>query len=320
MEAMIITVKGAVRPEELGFCQPHEHLFVAEGPSTRVYPALLIDDVKKSTADAVSFALAGGSAVTDAQPVFTGRDARALKEISEASGVNIIASTGFHKLVYYREGCPVPEMEEEELAELFTGEIKEGMYAGPYYSDAPERTAIRAGQIKAALEPEFNITHKKLFKAAARASAATGAPIMVHVDEGADPLALLGFLAGLGVPAEKQIYCHLDRAESDVSVHKAIAGAGAFLEYDTVMRPKYRSEDAEMGLVLHMAEEGYAGRMLMSLDTTRERLKGYGGAPGLDYIITRFIPGLKGRGMDDGAVKTIFLDNPAAVYACGGQD
>ena len=320
MEARVITARGAIRPEELGFCQPHEHLFIAAGPAARDNPALAIDDAEKSIVDALSYARAGGAAVADAQPVFAGRDARALLRISEAAGIHVIASTGFHKLCYYGEGSGVPDMDEGGLAELFVGEIMEGMLAEPFFADAPTRTGIRAGQIKAALEPAFTDTHERLFRAAARASNVTGAPLMIHVDAGADPLALLGFLAGLGVPAEKQAYCHLDRAAGDIAAHKAVADAGAYLEYDTVARPKYRSEDAEIELILHMVEEGLAGRMLMSLDTTRERLAGYGGAPGLDYMLKGFIPALLERGMDEGAVKAIFVDNPAAVYAIRGVD
>ena len=42
------TVCGPVSASELGHFQMHEHLFVAEGPGTHRFPALLADDCERS--------------------------------------------------------------------------------------------------------------------------------------------------------------------------------------------------------------------------------------------------------------------------------
>ena len=315
MPGSIITVKGRIESGELGFCQPHEHLFTAAGPWLDVNPALLIDDKDKSLADAIAYARAGGSAVVDAQPVFIGRDARALKYISEASGVHIIASTGFHNLFYYEGGHPLPGLSEAELAELFISEILDGMYAETHYTSEPVRTDIQAGQIKAALETDFTGIHKKLFTAVAEASKQTGVPVMIHVDRDADPLMILDFMTGLGVAPSKQIFCHLDRAIGDVSVHKKVAGAGAFIEYDTIARPKYHDNETEIELILMMLDAGFEDYMLMAMDTTRARMSGYGGKPGLDYILREFIPELAKRGVDKKTIGKVFIDNPVMAYS-----
>lgn len=314
----VITVRGDIDPELLGFCQPHEHLFTAAGPALRGNPALLIDDEKKTAVDMDMYMRAGGCSVVDAQPVFTGRDACALKRISEKSNVYVIASTGFHNLIYYGENNPFFDLDEEELAAIFTKELVVGMYDGHFYPGDTAKitwTDIRAGQIKTALEKNFSPLHKKLFTAAAKAAKRTGAPVMIHVDRDADPIELFDFLAGLGLGAERQIYCHFDRAVSDLSVHKEIAGAGAFLEYDTIARPKYHTNEVEIPIILEMLNSGFSSRMLMSLDVTGARLKGYGGVPGLDYILRDFIPELNDVGVDEKTIHTIFVDNPAEVFS-----
>ena len=45
------TVTGEAPISQLGHCQMHEHLFVAEGPATRKNPALLVDEPKRSLAE-----------------------------------------------------------------------------------------------------------------------------------------------------------------------------------------------------------------------------------------------------------------------------
>ena len=310
----IITVNGEIAPARLGFCQPHEHLFTADGPAAEGHPAVLIDDVGKTLVDVVAFKNAGGRSVVDAQPVFTGRDARAMRYISKETGVHAIASTGFHNLVYYGKDNPFLDFGEDAFAGLFTEEIQKGMYADCFYTGEPEPTNIRAGQIKAALEREFKDVHKRLFSGAASASRETGVPVMIHVDKDADPLMLLDFFAGAGVSADRQIYCHIDRAIEDLSIHKEIARAGAYIEYDTIARPKYHGNDVENKIILEMLDAGHEDVLLFSLDMTRERLKGYGGTPGLDYILREYIPELKALGVGDTTMHKIFIANPAAVY------
>ncbi|MDR2163615.1 MAG: hypothetical protein LBO70_06730 [Clostridiales Family XIII bacterium] len=333
MSGHITTVRGDIDPAALGFCQPHEHLFIAPGPAADRYPQLLIDDICRTETDAIAFRDAGGSAIVDAQPLFTGRDAEALLRISEDCGIHVVASTGFHKLFYYGEGNPFLDQSEDEMAGVFTGEIDEGMYAAPFYpvngstasgitawtdlfvSGAMRRTEIRAGVIKAALEPDFTDLHSKLFGAVARVSAVTGTAILIHVDEGAGPLRLARFLDARGVRPERTIYCHLDRAAGDISLHKELARGGAYLEYDTVARPKYHTQEDEVRVIMEMLEAGFADRILMSLDVTRMRLRGYGGAPGLEYMKTDFIPFLQSSGADAAHIQKIFVENPARALA-----
>ena len=63
-----------------------------------------------------------------------------------------------------------------------------------------------------------------------------------------------------------------------------------------------------------MLELGYAGRLLMSLDTTAARLRSYGGAPGLTDILGRFIPMLMDAGVSRTEIDEITRENPKNLF------
>jgi phosphotriesterase-related protein len=181
-----------------------------------------------------------------------------------------------------------------------------------------KKTGVRAGQIKTALDGELSAPGKRLFAAAARAAKATGRALMVHVERGSDPIELADFLGGLGVSAERVIFCHMDRAVDDIAAHVEICSRGSYLEYDTICRPKYHDDAREAEIIASILDAGFEDSLLMGLDMTRSRLASYGGAPGLRYIIDKFVPFLKGRGVSKEQIKKAFVDNPARVFSHGG--
>lgn len=318
----IQTVMGPISPIDLGFCQSHEHLCILNGQSARVNPALRIDDEEQSQKELARYAAAGGKTLVDAQPVGCGRDPHFLHRISEQSGVNIIASTGFHKLIFYPEDHWIHFTEEDSLADLFIKELTCGMFTACDDTPPREHTDILAGQIKTALDrPGLTPRYRLLFRAAARAAIAAGAPLMVHIEQDADPLALADFLGSIGVPMERLIFCHLDRAVKDIRIHLQLCEMGITLEYDTVAREKYHSNERELEIVRAMLDAGFEDRLLMSLDVTRARLKSYGGQVGLDYILKQFLPRMREYGVTMGQITKIFRSNPVRTFTihCGQE-
>lgn len=124
----IQTVKANIESTELGYCQSHEHLFIADGQSAKLVPSLRLDDFYKTALELIAYKESGGISIVDAQPVGCGRIAEYLCEASVRTGINIIASTGFHKLVFYPENHWIHSMDDSELLSLFTSEIDSGMF------------------------------------------------------------------------------------------------------------------------------------------------------------------------------------------------
>jgi phosphotriesterase-related protein len=310
---IITAVLGDIVPQDLGFCQSHEHLFIKPGCSGEINPALCIDDLDKSLAELEAYYRTGGRALVDAQPPFCGRDPAVLAELSKRSGVHIIASTGFHRTRYYSKDHRLLKADADVLTRFYLAELNEGMYSEGNHTG---QSSSRAGQIKTALEAgTFDRLGEKLFSAAAAAAGESGCAVMIHVEKNADPAALADFLMKRGAAPSRLIFCHLDRAVGDLGIHREIARRGAYLEYDTIGRPKYHDDKRESAIILEMTEAGFAGQLLLSLDTTRARLAAYGGSPGLSYILTNFIPLLKGRGITEEQIRMFFVKNPAKAFA-----
>lgn len=312
----ITTVKGPVQSDSLGFCHSHEHLFLKRGRSAEINPDLVMDDFDKTVKELSLFKRAGGKCIVDAQPVGCGRMEENLVRASELTGLNIIASTGFHKLVFYPAGHWIHELSEHELARLFRDEIKYGMLIGNGCMQLDKRIEARAGVIKvAADENGISGEYCRLFSAAAQISAETGAPILCHTEMGKHASEIVQYLTDFGVPPCSIILCHLDRVIDNMGYYLDIAEKGVFMEFDTIGRFKYHSDEEEARLITFLVEQGCEDNILLGLDTTRSRMKSYGGQIGLDYIQTIFLPLLKSYGLRDETIYKFMVKNPSKAFS-----
>lgn len=312
----IVTVGGVMEPDSSLFFQCHEHLLMGKGKPGEKFPELYYDEFDKSLQEAQEFVNAGGQGLVEAQPGGCCRMTEELVEISKRTGLHIVASTGFHKMAFYPEGHWMFTEDVETLAGIFEHELCEGMYVDGAYEKPEQCIAARAGQIKTAMETtEINEQYRKVFTAAARTAAKTGAPIMMHMENGQNPMQYFELMKAEGVRPEQMIICHLDRACKDVEIHKELAKAGAFIEYDTIARWKYHSDERELEIMKEMIEAGYEDQLLFSLDTTRKRLKAYDGEISLNYILDTFLGMMKEAGISQEVIDKISKRNPARALA-----
>ena len=167
--AMVQTVLGPIRGEQMGFTAPHEHVLASSTGFLRLWPEYLggrahFTDLAVQHMTAAK--AAGIDTIVDCTTADLGRDVRLLQEVSRRSGVQIIATTG-HWLT------PTPSFEvrtADELADFFTLEIERGF----------EDTGVKPGVIKAASGDSMTPFQEKVFRAAARASKRTGVPVTTH--------------------------------------------------------------------------------------------------------------------------------------------
>jgi 5-phospho-D-xylono-1,4-lactonase len=306
---MVQTALGPILPDALGHCQMHEHLMVSRGPNTDINPDLLIDREDLSCTELLAYRACGGCSILDAQPGGAGRNAAALRRISQTSGVSVITVTGFHLPAFYSPGCFEESLHEDSLCAHFISELRDGVV------DGGVRLPVRAGAVKAAIGAD-GLTGRTAhhLRAAARAAAACDVPLLLHTEMGRDAVRAAALCRAEGLPARKLLVCHADRQADDYAAHEAIAETGAYLEYDTIGRFKYHDDAAECRLIGHMINMGYADRILLSLDTTAKRLASYGGSIGLTYLLTVFLPALRDSGIPEDTLHTITVNNPRAVF------
>jgi phosphotriesterase-related protein len=252
---------------------------------------------------------AGLGAVVDAMPADAGRNVVKLAEVSRRAGVHVVAATGLHHARFYGERHWGELLEPEELAELFVGDLEEGIDANDLNGPVLRRTAHRAGVVKVAGSLDGpSARDRRVFEAAAIVVARVGAPVLTHCEAGTGGLAQVALLDKLGVPPERVILSHTDKVV-DRGYHRELLATGAYVVYDQGIR----SPDGTARLVRWMVEDGHGSRLLLGTDGARRSLWSVlGGSPGLAALRTGLGRRLAGE-LAPAVMDRIWVANPAAA-------
>ncbi|MGH9397139.1 MAG: phosphotriesterase family protein [Terriglobia bacterium] len=312
----IQTVLGPIAPADLGITYSHEHLIIRGGLGLIREPGFKLPSVEKMLAELEFFKAAGGKTLVDMMPVDTCRQPADLVVISRQAGVHVIAATGFHKEMYYDDEHWIHTYSSRQIAQLLIQELTEGMDRRSYNGPIVERLAARAGVMKLATEYNFATpSQRKLIEALGEAYRAAGFPVSTHTEQGTLAIEQVQWLKAAGVPSSAVLVGHLDRLP-DLGYHKEVASTGAYVIYDGPSRAKYGPDSQVIGLIRGMLEAGYGQQLLLGTDMARASyLRAYGGGPGLDYTLARFLPRLLKEGVPNEAINDIMMHNPARAFA-----
>ena len=151
---------------------------------------------------------------------------------------------------------------------------------------------------------------RRVFEAAALATARAGTALLTHCEAGTGGVAQLRLLEDLGVPPHRVILSHTDKV-ADRGYHRELLTSGAYLVYDQGLR----SPADTARLACWMVEDGHQDRLLLGTDGARRSLWSVlGGSPGLAALAT----GLGRRLAADlgpAVMDRIWVANPAAALA-----
>jgi 5-phospho-D-xylono-1,4-lactonase len=259
----------------------HCHLWIDPAPEGSPH----IADEAAALAELRAFAAAGGIAVLDCQPVGCGRDARVLRRLSEASGVNVVCATGFHMERHYRHGDG-PWAHPSGAHDLFAQELRSG---------AAEEPGLRPGIVKCAFTGARG-REAELMQAALTAAREAGAAVVVHTEHGRAAEELVALAAGADVDAGSVQVSHIDK-RPDRELHRSLARAGFVLGFDTFARPKYDPERRAWPLLLGLVEDGLAGQVTLGLDLADAGDWNVRGGPGLT-LLSALAERLRAEGVD----------------------
>lgn len=297
------TVLGDIPGEKLGFTYSHEHL-IAVPPSSQKDRDLELSDYGKSLQELMFFKEAGGETLVEASTLDYGRNGQLMKKMSQQSGVNVVATSGFNKHIYF------PQWVEDESIEQISQKLISDVTDGMDGSDA------KAGFLKSG--SWYQLIHpleEKVTRSLARAQLQTGAPVWLHTEAGTMGMEMLDILEEEGVDLTKVAVGHSDR-NADPYYHLKLAERGAYVQFDGPGKVKYYPDNIRVELIKNMINNGYVKQLLISGDMGRQSyLHAYGGGPGFRYIIQKFIPRLLDEGIDDKHIHTIFYENPARWLA-----
>ncbi|MBK3643251.1 phosphotriesterase [Streptomyces sp. MBT33] len=293
------TVLGDVRPEELGVCDAHDHLFLR---SARL-PGQELNDAAAARAELAAFRAVGGGTVVQWTPYGMGRRAADLPDLSRASGVHVVCATGLHQAAHY--SAQLVEELRGGLAEVFVAELTQGIGT----------SGVRAGLIKVAGGFHALDAHARwTMTAAAEAHHATGAAVAVHLELGTGALDVLDLLCGrLGVEPHRVILGHLNRSPDPV-VQRQAAEAGAYLAFDGPS-PAHHATDWRMPQAVRaLAEAGFGHRLLLGGDTVIAGARSVDGGPGMPYLLRRVRPRLALE-LGEELMDRVLTENPGRAFA-----
>jgi len=308
----VMTVCGEIPVERLGVTQMHEHILINTDFDHNDYN-LRMDDVEIAIEEVTYFKNAGGQTMLDLTCAGIGQNVRGLKTVSEKTGVNIIASTGF-----YRE-CSYPDYVHKEtadqLARRMIRDVREGI----------DGTGIKPG-ILAEIATEYgkgkmSPGEEKVFTAVAYAQRETGLPVSTHCWAGELAFAQIDVLTRNGVPANKIIIGHLAvQPEAEVKDRIfAIADKGVYLGFDCIgywyedVVPLKDPERAQW--VKDFIDRGHLRQITLAQDIARKLLQKHYHGNGYEHLLKNFVPMLKAVGVSDQEIQTILVENPRRIFS-----
>jgi phosphotriesterase-related protein len=308
---MVHTVAGPIAVSELGVTLMHEHIVTdLRDPAERQPGDYDRDEaVRAALPHLEALRKAGCRTLVEITPIHIGRDPEALRLLAEKSGLHIVCATGIYGAAKQRF---IPEYAREEsaeqLAERYVREFHDGI----------GDSGIKPGIIKTGVNAATPLpdVERKLVRAAALAHKQTGLAVASHTGPGAPALEELEILASAGVNPKAFIWVHA-QSEKDHAIHRSVAQAGAWVEFDGV-GPK--SIDWHLECVRAMAEAGLLHRTLVSQDAGwyRPGEPGGGNYRGYTLLLEEFVPRLRESGFSGEQVDQLLVKNPAAALSGSG--
>ena len=309
---------------ELGFTLIHEHLRCHDEAVYAQWPnrvAITEEEPYAATGDAFDEAVVAAKravdldvkTIVDPTAMFLGRDVGFMRRVSEETGLQVVPCTG----IYTYDHLPQFFMNRtaEQIADLFVGDIERGV----------QGTDIKAAFIKcAADEPGVTENVEKVHRAAAKASIATGAPIMAHSrpDSGTGPKQVEIF-EDEGVDMSKVQIAHTGDTD-DLDYIEGLLDKGVFVGLDRYGLEMFLPFEQRQQTTLALLEKGHVEQLFLSADTCGTidwfppeavpELQKAGMVKDWDIRIVpeKVIPGLREGGMTDEQLETMTVHNAVA--------
>ncbi len=307
------TVLGPIRPEEVGIANLHEHLVWAnagwqyspEANKLFNYPEVFskLHNVLKD------YKNAGGNTIVDCSGISMGRDVNLYASLAQASGVNIVACTGFwaqENIVPYFLSKDIDYLEALFIKELTQGMGTTGIKAG----------VIKVGNGKEGVKP----FEEKTYRAAARASKATGAAIITHGINGA--FRQVEILLEEKVDPERAVISHCCSGYNlNFERDKEFARQGFNVGYDLIgyepewsPMPYALSDARKVELCQAFIAAGCAHKLVLSCNAEPMPVgwgeKGAAKMHGYAHLLTSFVPRLKAAGIAEATIQAILVEKP----------
>jgi len=347
-----LTVNGPVDPSGLGSTIMHEHLFIdfwrdktAAFNQAVTETALwddhltlenlhlaqdrkpikdeyMLADVPTAIREAAEFRKWGGDTIVDVTSIGLGRDPLALRQVANATGLNIVMGAGWYQRFYHP-----PDMDRRTVEDL-TDEIIRDIVVGV------NNTGVRSGIIGEVGINGRPITpnEEKSIRASARASRASGAAISFHAGGWyREKLRVAAMVGEEGGDLNRTIFGHSNSYAGDVPFLLELLKLGAYVQFDTLGRavaavaqrpaepgpniggPQVATDALVVEAIPQLIAAGHEDRLLLSQDVCmKHHLKAYGGT-GYSFVMEKVLPELRQHGVTAAQINKMMVENPRRV-------
>jgi len=316
--ATINSILGDLDTSELGFTLTHEHIWQSAAGINTAYPEFFDKEAVVDRAVALlNEAREGGvRTVVDVTTLDLGRDILLAEDVSERSGVHVIAATGFW--------IDIPRIfwgaDPDEVANLFVREIEEGI----------DGTGIKAGIIKVAsndrVDDGLTPAAEVVLRAASRASKQTSVRITTHTQAPVRTGDLqVAVFESEGVDLSTVCIGH-SNGTTDLEYLTGLAKKGVWLGLDIYPGgPAPQSLDWEQRTIVakRLVDAGYANQIMLSHDwcvikpwgsrESQEQVQRRN-PDGYLFITRKVLPRLRELGCSQESLDRIMVDNPKRFF------
>lgn len=338
---VIQSVTGPVDSADLGICLPHEHIVndvrswwtppTQRGIDPETFPHVPVtedilwelrldpfsnldncrmDDVALAQEELLRYKALGGVTVFEATSVSIGRNLPILRDVSQATGLTIIAGTGFYLDSSQPEDVKTKSV--DEIAALLMTDLTEG------------EDGVRPGFIgEIGVSSDFTPAERRSLEAASLVQTMTGLPMQVHLPGwfrlGHD---VLDVVESRGVDPRNVVLCHMGPSGVDQDYQQSLARRGAWIQYDMIGMEVYYadqgvqcpSDEENARHIMALCDAGFGAQVLMSQDIfLKSLLRRYGG-PGFGHILQYFVPRLLRHGANEALIDQLMVTNPRHLF------
>ncbi|WP_218127266.1 phosphotriesterase family protein [Marinilactibacillus psychrotolerans] len=231
------------------------------------------------------------------------RNPEYVKKVAEASGINIVQSTGWYQDKFLPEYIETSTV--EELAAMMVKDITVGI-------DNSEVKASLIGEIGTS-KNQMTDRERKVFEASVLAHKETGVPITTHTTLGTFGKEQVEFFKSKDIELNKVVIGHVDLT-GDVEYVLSLLREGVYVEFDTIGKENYMPDQTRVEMLKKIIEEGFEDKIFLSMDITRRsHLKANGGL-GYAYLLDTFVPLMRKNDISEPIIEKMLSHNPRAFY------
>lgn len=354
----VLTVRGPIDPSDLGRTMPHEHLwfhsalFAEAGAPTTDYETAPVSldnlwlvrrnarlnrdnkdlrDFDATIGELAHFVADGGGTIVEVTSKGLSPDPVTLRRLSEASGVNIVAGTGYYRAAVRPPGFAERSVEDiaaELIADVVDGFPGTGVQAGVIGELAIEGPGRVVGLRHVG---ELDPGDVKLLQAAALAQRRSGVAIIIHPPQthwrGVPGTAVMhgvvDILESAGADLRRVVMGHLDRDPWEtVETLSSLGARGVFLALDQwgyegylldTVPWKFPSDADRLRTVQGLIANGFERQILLSHDVCDKfQWRRFGGGS-YSHLLRFIVPVMRFEGMREATIDQLFIGNPARL-------